>query len=181
MEVRLQQVTSSGAGAVVATDITAADGSFSLATGSDDEYYIRVVAGRYQGGWIGSKYVERRIDDAITHAPGATLGKIWAHPAFMRGVVVNASTGNPVKGVVATARNTADPSSLEGDHYTTNRNGFSEITGITGEDSNNLKLNGSSQGYETGFRGCSAQVVPTWGAACGAPLGRIGKVFLDKL
>jgi hypothetical protein len=36
MEVRLQQVTSSGAGAVVATDITAADRSFSLATGSDD-------------------------------------------------------------------------------------------------------------------------------------------------
>jgi len=70
---------------------------------------------------------------------------------------------------------------LEGDPDTTNRNGVFEITGITGEDSNNLKLNGSSHGYETGFRGCSAQVVPAWGDACGAPLGRIGKEFLDKL
>jgi hypothetical protein len=49
------------------------------------------------------------------------------------------------------------------------------------EDDCYLKINGSAKGYQTGCRDCNAQVVATWPNACASPLGRIGRVFLDRL
>ena len=39
----------------------------------------------------------------------------------------------------------------------------------------------SARGFETGYRACNATVVETWGEACASPIGRIGKVRLDRL
>ncbi len=53
MTVRLREVAPSGPGTIVSSDVSDASGSFSLDAGPapDDEYYVQVVAGNYQGGW----------------------------------------------------------------------------------------------------------------------------------
>ena len=186
MTVKLREVTASGPGTVVATAVTGSNGSFSLDAGStpDDEYYVQVLAGRYQGGWVGGpaggqNFVQPTLAFATTYGPHADLGTVWANPAFIRGVVVNAATGNPVSGVFVTARDANDAMAVEGSD-TSNTNGVFQVNGITCEDSCWLKLNGSSQGYETGFRACDRTVVATFDDACASPIGRIGKVLLDK-
>lgn len=179
--VRLRTVTGDGPGVVVDTDVTDSDGKFSLDAGAtpDDEYYIQVAAGTYQGGWIGSDYVQPTPGYAVTWGPGTAIGKIFALPAFIRGVVVNSATGRPVSGVKVTVR-TSDRLFTVIDSDITGRAGVFRLNGITCEDNCALKVNGQARGYEVGWRGCSAQVVPTWGDACGSPIGNIGKVFLDK-
>ena len=83
-------------------------------------------------------------------------------------------------GVRATARSMEDPSAVEGAD-TTNNNGVFRINGLTCEDDCFLKINGSFKDYETGFRACDADIVPTWAEACAAPIGRMGQVRLDRL
>ena len=181
MTVRLRTVTGGGPGTVVATDVTDSEGKFSLDAGPtpDDEYYVQVVAGRYQGGYVGEDYVEPTAAYAVTWGPHSSIGKVWALPAFIRGTIVNAATGNPVSGVKVTVRTSTHLFTVI-DSDLTGRAGVFQVDGITCEDNCALKVNGQSVGYEAGWRGCSAQVVPTWGDACGSPIGRIGKVFLDK-
>lgn len=178
--VRLRTVTAGGPGTVVATDVTDSDGKFSLDAGAtpDDEYYVQVVAGTYQGGYIGEDYVQPGPEYAVTWGPHASIGTVRALPAFIRGVIVNGATGNPVSGVKVTVR---DPAHLYTviDADITGRAGAFRLNGITCEDCA-LKVNGLDRGYEVGWRACNAGVVPTWGDACGSPIGRIGKVFLDK-
>lgn len=178
--VRLRTVTGSGPGTVVDTDVTDSDGKFSLDAGAtpDDEYYVQVVAGTYQGGYVGEDYVQPGPEQAVTWGPHAAIGQIYALPAFIRGVVVNSATGNPVRGVKVTVRHPAHLYTVI-DADITGRAGAFRLNGITCEDCA-LKVNGLERGYEVGWRGCSAQVVATWGAACGSPIGRIGLVFLDK-
>jgi len=179
--VRLRTVTASGPGTVVDTDVTDSDGRFALDAGSspDDEFYVQVVAGVYQGGWVGGGYVQPTPAYAVTYGPHEAIGKILALPAFIRGVLVNSVTGNPVRDVRVTARSANDLKQIEGGD-TTGLRGVFRINGLECEDDCYLKVNGAPQGYEVGFRACNAQVVPTWGAACASPIGRIGKVFLDK-
>lgn len=179
--VRLRKVTGDGPGAVVATDVTNSEGKFSLDAGPtpDDEYYVQVVAGVYQGGYVGGGWVQPTAGYAATYGPHAAIGNIRANPAFIRGVIVNAANGNPVAGVKVTARSATHIYQVEGADYT-GRAGVFRINGLECEDDCYLKVNGQPKGYEVGFRGCSAQVVPTWGDACASPIGRIGKVFLDK-
>lgn len=187
MTVQLRSVTPSGPGVVVDSDVTSSGGGFSLDAGAspDDEYYVRVVPGNYQGGWVGgaaaeANWVQPTVGDASTYGPHAALGQVLANPAFMRGVVVDGRTGAPVAGVRATARSMEDVTAIEGAD-TTNSNGVFRISGLTCEDDCYLKVNGSAENYETGFRACTAQVVPTWEEACAAPIGRMGKVHLDEL
>ena len=184
MTVQLREVTSTGPGEVVDSDVTSSTGAFSLNAGvpHDDEYFVRVLPGNFQGGWVGGvpRGVQPTVGHAATYGPHASLGKVLANPAFMRGVVVDSSTGAPVAGVHVTARDSTDSMAVEGAD-TTNSNGVFRVTGLTCEDSCYLKVNGSSKDYETGFRACDAQIVPTWGEACGAPLGGMGKVHLDHL
>ncbi len=188
MTVRLLTVTAGGPGTVVASDVTDSNGYFQLDPGPspDDEYYVRVVPGNWQGGWVGPdagggpEYVQPSPGYAATYGPGAHLGNIYDNPAYIRGIVVNAATGHPVSGVHVTAKDANDSMAVEGSDDT-NSSGVFRVTGITCEDSCYLKVNGTSRGYEVGFRACDATVVPTWGAACASPIGRIGKVRLDHL
>lgn len=188
MTVQLRKVTATGPGAVVASDVTNSGGYFQLDAGAmpDDEYYVQVVAGNWQGGWVGpnegggQEYVQPAPRYARTYGPGDHIGSIFANPAFIRGVVVNASTGNPVAGVHVTARSFNDTWAFEGSDDT-NSNGVFRVAGIACEDDCYLRINGSAKSYETGYRACDATVVATWGDACASPIGRIGKVRLDHL
>jgi hypothetical protein len=180
--VRLREVTGSGPGAIVDTDTTNSTGNFALDAGPspDDEYYVQVVPGQYQGGYVGAgspRYVEPTAGGAATWSPNAGLGNIRANPAFIKGVLIDSVTHDPVAGVKVTSRSSTDISAIEGSDITDRRGGF-KITGLTCEDDCYLKFNGGSD-YETGFRACNAGVVPTWGEACASPIGRIGKVRID--
>lgn len=179
--VKLRTVTGSGAGTVVDTDTTDSDGKFSLDAGSspDDEYYVQVMAGKYQGGYIGDGWVQPTQGTAMTYGPSASLGKVLDNPAFIRGRLVDATSGDPITGVKVSARSANDVTQVEGVD-STNTNGVFMITGLECEDDCYLKVAGAAAGYETGFRACNAQVVADFGDACASPIGKIGKVFVDK-
>jgi Carboxypeptidase regulatory-like domain len=117
--------------------------------------------------------VTRRVGEgqARTSAPAAA-------GVFIRGTVVNSVTKNPVRGVTVTVRKHG--AATVDDTDVTNADGVFRLDVLTCEDDCALRINGSAKSYETGFRACNAQVVPTWGAACASPLGRIGRVFLDR-
>ena len=182
MEVRLIESDGGAPSTVVDTAVTAADGSFSLDPGGSaaGAFFVRAVAADYQAGWVGGGWLQKDITYAETFAPGADLGDVLAIPAFIRGTVVNSVTKKPVGGVRVTARSQDQIKEVDGADLT-NKDGVFRIDGLTCEDDCYLKINGSEKGYETGFRACNAKVVPTWGAACASPLGRIGRVFLDRL
>jgi len=180
--VRLREVSGSGPGAIVDTDTTNSTGNFTLDAGSspEDEYYVQVVPGQYQGGYVGGgspRYVEPTAGGAATWSPNASLGNIRANPAFIRGVLIDSVTHDPVPGVKVTGRSSTDISAVEGSDIT-DRRGVFKITGLTCEDDCYLKFNGGAE-HETGFRACNGGVVPTWGEACASPIGRIGKVRID--
>ncbi|WP_243059826.1 hypothetical protein [Nocardioides sp. SR21] len=180
--VRLRLVTGSGPGAIVDTDTTSSAGSFALDAGPspEDEYYVQVVPGEYQGGYVGGgtpRFVQPTAGGALTWSADAHIGTIRANPAFIRGVLIDSVTHDPVPGVKVTSRSSTDISAIEGSDVT-NRRGVFKVTGLTCEDDCYLKFNGGSA-YETGFRACNGGVVPTWGAACASPIGRIGKVRID--
>ena len=180
--VRLRTVVAGEPGALVDTDVTAADGTFSLDAGPtpDDEYYVQVLPGTYQGGFVGGGWVQPSAAYAVTYGPHAAIGKIRANPAFIRGVLVDAANGSPVRGVPVTARSHNDGWQLEGKD-TTDRGGNFWIKGLECEDDCYLKVNGAERGYEIGYRACNGTVVADWGDACASPIGRIGKVRLDKV
>jgi hypothetical protein len=188
MVVKLRTVTAGGPGAVVATDTTDGDGYFQLDPGSStaDEFYIQVVPGTWQGGWVGQdegggpEVVQPAPRFARTYGAGDHLGNVFANPAFIRGVVVNAATGNPVAGVTVRARSHNDVWTFEGSDVTDSHGNF-RVDGISCEDDCYLKIDGSARDFETGYRACNAKVVPTWGEACASPIGRIGRVRLDHL
>ncbi len=183
VKVRLRTVTSDGPGTIVDSDLTSSEGTFSLDAGAspDDEYYVQVVAGRFQGGYVGGspKYVQPGTAYAVTYAPHAALGTIRANPAYIRGVVVNAKTKKPVSGIKVAARSKNDGWQLEGTDYT-NRAGIFVIRGIECEDDCYLRINGAPKGYEVGYRACNGSVVASWEDACASPIGSIGKVRLQK-
>ena len=172
---------------LVDTELTAADGSFSLDPGVSgaSNFFVRATAGDYQAGWVGDGggddlWLQRGLTFAETFTPGTALGDVFANPAFIRGIVVNSLTKRPVSGVRVTARSQDAIKEVDGEDLTNADGGF-RIDGLTCEDDCFLKINGSARGYETGFRACNAKVVATWPAACASPLGRIGRVFLDRL
>ncbi|MFC6044994.1 hypothetical protein ACFP8W_07735 [Nocardioides hankookensis] len=181
--VRLRTVTEGGPGVVVDTDVTDAAGTFALHAGPspDDEYYVQVAPGRFQGGFVGGapKYVQPSVGYAMTYGAHAALGTIRANPAFIRGVVVDAKTKKPLRGIKVAARSMNDTWQTEGTD-TTNRAGVFSITGLECEDDCYLKVSGAAKGYEVGYRACNGAVVATWGDACASPIGAIGKVRLEK-
>jgi hypothetical protein len=171
----------------VDTDVTAADGTFTLSPGTStaSRFFVHAQAGDYQAGWVGgpagvNRWLQKDLASANTFVSGAALGNVRAIPAFIRGVVVNSVTKKPVRGVTVTARSQDMIKEVDGTDLT-NTDGHFRINGLTCEDDCYLKINGSARGYETGFRACNAKVVATWGAACASPIGSIGRVFLDRL
>src|SRR4051794_14670409 len=129
--VRLRTVTESGPGAVVDSDVTDATGTFSLDAGSspEDEYYVQVFPGRFQGGYVGNHFVQPTAAYAMTYGAHAALGVVRANPAFIRGVVVDAKTKKPLRGIKVAARSMNDTWQTEGAD-TTNRSGVFRITGL---------------------------------------------------
>lgn len=182
MEVRLIESDGGSPSTVVDTVTTAADGSFSLDPGASaaEEFFVRAVAGDYQAGWVGDGWLQKDVAFAQTFGPGVDLGDVSAIPAFIRGTVVNSVTKKPVGGIRVTARSQDQIKEVDGADLT-NKDGVFRINGLTCEDDCYLKINGSEKGYETGYRACNAKVVATWGDACASPLGRIGRIFLDRL
>lgn len=186
MTIQLREVTGTGPGDVVASDVTSADGSFSIDAGPspDDEYYIRVLPGAYQGGWVGDagdlEGVLPTAGDARTYGPHASLGRVLVLPAFVRGTVVNAANGNRVNGVTLRMIEGGDGGVVHGSDVSGPK-GLFRIGGLTGEDNYGLRVVGEDRGYENGWLACNGTVVATFGEACAAPLGKAGKVRLDRL
>ena len=180
--VRLRRVVAGAPGAIVDTAVTASNGRFSLDPLADPavtRYFVQVVAGRYQGGYVGTAPVgvKPTASEAVTWAPGAALGDVLTIAAFARGQVVNSRTLRLLRGVVVTARDILDQSIILS-RDTTDANGRFELTGLRVEEIG-LRFNGAPVGYETGYAGCSRQVVPTFGEACTFGTGRLGRFFLD--
>lgn len=183
--IRLHVDDGGAPGAVVGTDTTDADGRFSVMPTVAGTYWVEVVrTARVQGGYVsdeatGPSWVQYGTSDGATPvAAGTDLGEVLDAPSFISGVVVNAANGNRLRGIRVSTRDVlALGTVLNAD--TTNSDGFFRIP-IWGEDFG-LRVNGSARGFENGWRGCAGGVVPTWGAACQSPIGRIGKVRLDRL
>ncbi len=173
--VRLLQNVGGRPGAVVDTAATNRDGYFSLdAPPRAGGYFVQHLAGRYQAGWVGGplgeRYFQARFANADRYSSGAKLGKIYTVPAFIRGVVVDSSSGARVAGVKVTARSANDLSSVEASD-TTDRAGRFELTGIDFEDDGALRFAGVPVGYEVGYLACDFEVVGSFGDACASPLG----------
>lgn len=171
-------------GAVIDTVTTDATGSFVLSPTDDADHWVEVVRNsRVQGGYVsdeatGPSYVQYDVADATPISSGTDLGRVLSAPSFISGVVVNAANGNRLRGINVSTRDVlALGTVLHAD--TTDTNGFFRIP-IWGEDFG-LRVNGDARGFERGWRACNATVVPTWGAACQSPIGRIGRVKLDRL
>lgn len=182
--VRLRALDShSQPGAIVDTDRTDARGRFRLDAGArpDDEYYVQVVAGRFQGGYVGGSplQVAPTPGGGATFGPHSSLGRVLADPAFISGRVVDSGTLDPVRDVTVVVRSGPDLGRLEG-RATTNRRGHFAVRGIRCEDDCALILDGRAVGHERGyFWAFDHTVVPTWAEAAASPLGRVGRVLLD--
>lgn len=145
--------------------------------------YVRVVGNNWvQGGIVGGnsspRYVEGTFAYARRYADGTALGRVWALPSFVRGQVVDAETLAPVAGARVNLRRASD--NVRVGTVLTASNGSFRIYPVQGEDFN-LQVNGLAVGHELGYRACNAQLVPTIGEACGAPIGYIGRVYADAL
>lgn len=99
-------------------------------------------------------------------------------PTYVKGMVVNSATGNPVRGVYVTLRNPSGSVVIAAD--TTNANGVYRMDGLD-SDEYSVKFRGMPRGYENGWLGCGHGVVPTWGEACTFAPGPLGKARLDPL
>jgi hypothetical protein len=107
-------------------------------------------------------------------APSARVG----FPTYLKGMVVNSSTGAQVSGILVTLRDPVSLDLIASD--TTNANGVFRMDGLH-SDEYGIKFNGSRRGYETGWGGCGHGVVPTFGEACTFAPGGVGKFRLDRL
>lgn len=173
-------------GPVVGTGETDGEGRFSIAPTSDPggDVWVRVVGdSRVQGGWVGGtdspKWVQWDIAFADRYSPSDALGRINALPSYVRGTVVNAATGNPVRNLRVSLRDAVDRTDIIGSDYT-DRFGRFRIGGIEGEDFG-LRFAGHDRGFETGWLACNGTVVRTWGDACGVGPGGVGRVRIDRL
>ena len=178
--VKLYTDSSGAPGSVVYTVTTGSDGTFSLSAGSDPDYFIGVTRGNYHGGFVGNGFVQSDSTFYETYAPSTDVGDVYMVPSFIRGYVVNPATGKRVSGVKVTARSQSDLSHPEAADYTDSRGVFT-LTGLECEDDCYLYFRGHPVSFENGYRACSGAVVATWGDACAAPLGNIGKVKLQHL
>jgi len=176
--------TDDSAGSAVDTTTSASDGSFTLTAPDADPYYVQVVGTpRWQGGWAADSdpaHIEFSFDSPAvdTYVAGDTLGLLPLPPAWMRGKVIRAGTGDPVRGIDVAVKPPDGIAAFGTD--TTNRRGIFYVEGLHDEEFD-VRLDGSSRGYETGFWACNDTVVPTRGEACSVGYGNQGKVRIEKL
>jgi 5-hydroxyisourate hydrolase-like protein (transthyretin family) len=175
-------------GPVVGSAETDSDGRFSITPEVDPggEVWVRVVGDRrVQGGYVGGpaaehpNWVQSDISSADTYPATASLGRVNSLPSYVRGTVVNAANGDPVRNLRVSLRDAVDHTSVIGSDIT-DRQGRFRIDGIEGEDFG-LRFVGRDRGFETGWLACNGKVVRTWGAACGVGPGGVGRVRIDRL
>lgn len=174
-------------GAVVATTTTSSTGAFSLTppAPADAHYWVEVLANsRIQQGYVddraaGPSWLEWEAESADQITPGTDVGRVNAVSSYIKGKVVNAANGNPLRGISVSLRDAVDRSTVVGSAVT-NSDGFYRIGGLEGEDFG-LRINGTERGFERGWVACNLTVVSTWGAACAVGPGPLGKVKLDRL
>ena len=174
-------------GAVVAIATTSATGAFSLTPPSpaDADYWVEVLANhRIQQPYLldsptSPSTLQWDLEFADQITPGTDVGRVNAVSSYLRGKVVNAANGNPLRGISVSLRDAVDRATVVGSAVT-NSDGFYRIGGLEGEDFG-LRINGTARGFERGWVACNLTVVPTWGAACGVGPGPLGKVKLDRL
>ncbi|KAA1415345.1 hypothetical protein F0U44_21930 [Nocardioides humilatus] len=112
-------------------------------------------------------------------AAPAAVSRTAGTPTFVSGTVVNAATGNELRGIVVTVRDVDARGTVIG-RDTTDINGHFRIPVDVEELA--VRVNGEARGYETGWVTCSPhRVVPTWGQACSQGATRLGRVKLDHL
>lgn len=181
--IRLHADDGGAPGAVVATTRTGATGNFSLTppvAGAD--YWVEVLRNaRVRGGYVrdeasGPSSVQDDVAFATPVRPGTRLGRVWAWPSFVSGVVVSSVNGERLRGInVSTRAIDALGTVLHSD--VTDANGFFRIPVFI--DEFGLRVEGGSRGFENGWTGCRRVVVRTWGQACSFGAGRVGKIRLD--
>lgn len=99
--------------------------------------------------------------------------------SVVAGTVVNAATGNELRGIVVTVRDVGARGTVIG-RDTTDANGHFRITVDVEELA--VRVNGQARGFETGWVTCSPhRVVPTWGQACSQGATQLGRIRLDHL
>ncbi|WP_323791730.1 hypothetical protein [Nocardioides sp.] len=182
--VRLHPLEFGGApGPVIDRDRTDADGAFELSAGdsAEEEFFVEVVAGRYQGGWVGGDplYVQPDVESAGTVGASGDLGPVRAIPAFLRGKVVDSRSKKALGKVKVSVRTSSRPRRVI-DADTTNKRGRFVLRGLTCEDDCLVRVNGRKVRHEAGWVACNSGVVATTGAACAVGPGNIGRVFLDR-
>ena len=172
-----------------------ADGRFTISGATAEEYHVRVdgSAVDYSPGWVGSGSVARGrwLTDTYPEAvvwPPSDLGDIVLFPAFFSGRFVDATTGAPVAGVTAEARDDATGTLAP------------RATAVTGVDGRfllrdtpttratptyHVDVSGRAVGYESGQVGVlpahplGRPVVPT-GRAVSLGTGDLGDIVLDR-
>lgn len=172
-------------GVAAASTTSAGDGSFVLMVPPvGGSYYVQVVGtSRWQGGWAGGStpaHIEFSFDSPATstYVAGDDLGNLRLPPAWMRGTVVDAATGNPVRGVEVAVKRPGGKVALAID-MTGPKGGF-YVEGLD-EEEFDVRVDGSARGYETGFWTCASTVTPDRGDACTVGYGNRGKVRIQRL
>jgi hypothetical protein len=167
---------------------TDGEGRFSIVPSFDPAgpVWLRVAAdSRVQGGYVSGaaadnpNWVQWDVALADTYPSTADLGRINALPSYVRGTVVNAANGRPVRNLRVSLRDAVDRTVIIGIDDTDSLGRF-RIDGIEGEDFG-LRFAGRERGYETGWLACNGTVVRTWGDACGVGPGGVGRVRIDRL
>lgn len=174
-------------GSVVATTTTSSTGDFSLVPPepADADYWVEVLTNnRIQRGLVddnasGASWLQANAEYADQIAPGTNVGRVNALSSYLRGKVVNAANGNPLRGVTVTVRDVVRRRVIIGSAVT-NRDGFYRIRGLEVEELA-VRVNGSARGFETGWVGWHLNVYPTWGQAASVGTGPLGKVKLNHL
>ncbi len=184
--VRVRENVGGSPGAVVDTTTSAADGRFSVdASGSTPRVWVQVVGTtRWLGGHVGGESpagVQADLSNANTYSPGTALGRTFIGPRFVRGVVTDAGSGDPVAGADVRLYAPGEaPSGTPERVLHTDAAGVFAATGLADEEYG-IRISGAT-GYETGWVGCGYGVVATYEDACVHATGRLDRrVRLDPV
>lgn len=159
----------------VASVVTNADGTFSLAVPVDSVYLqVTPTSADWQSGWLWvehmtddpmfASYLQRRAPEVFDVTPPMDVGKIQVQSAVASGRVVDADTGQPIAG----ARVTYDPVLGRGKLLTatTDANGYYVLNGLDYEE---YHIRATASRYIGGYLGMdnllykSSGESSTWG------------------
>ena len=116
---------------------------------------------------------------ALTAVAGVVAAPAHAASYTYTGRAVDSATGNPLKGVLVSARNVVDRT-INYAHTRTAADGTYRLTGVP-EEEVGLKFNGSDVDHETGWQSCTHTVVQQWGNACSWGPGSNGRAKLQRI